>query len=34
VLGFFDEVINRLPALPLISSLRERVSTKLLGAKS
>ena len=34
VLGFFDEVINRLPALPFIAGLRERVSTKLLGAKS
>jgi Fe-S cluster assembly protein SufD len=34
VLGFFDEVLNRLPALPFIASLRERVSTKLLGAKS
>ena len=34
VLGFFDEVLNRLPALPFVSGLRERVSTKLLGAKS
>ena len=34
VLGFFDEVLNRLPALPFIAGLRERVSTKLLGAKS
>ena len=33
VLGFFDEVLNRLPALPFVSGLRERVSTKLLGAK-
>ena len=33
VLGFFDEVLNRLPALPFVSDLRERVSTKLLGAK-
>ena len=34
VLGFFDEVLNRLPALPFIAGLRERVSTKLLGEKS
>ena len=34
VLGFFDEVLNRLPALPFIADLRERVSAKLLGAKS
>ena len=34
VLGFFDEVLNRLPVLPFIAGLRERVSTKLLGAKS
>ncbi len=34
VLGFFDEVLNRLPALPFVSGLRERVSKKLLGAKS
>ncbi|MFM9172497.1 MAG: Fe-S cluster assembly protein SufD, partial [Acidimicrobiaceae bacterium] len=34
VLGFFDEVLNRLPALPFVAGLRERVSTKLLGAKS
>ncbi len=34
VLGFFDEVLDRLPALPFIAGLRERVSTKLLGAKS
>ena len=34
VLGFFDEVLNRLPALSFIAGLRERVSTKLLGAKS
>ena len=34
VLGFFDEVLNSLPALPFVSGLRERVSTKLLGAKS
>ncbi|NDA97416.1 MAG: SufD family Fe-S cluster assembly protein, partial [Actinobacteria bacterium] len=34
VLGFFDEVLNRLPALPFVGGLRERVSTKLLGAKS
>ena len=33
VLGFFDEVLDRLPALPFIAGLRERVSTKLLGAK-
>ena len=34
VLGFFDEVLNRLPTLPFVGGLRERVSTKLLGAKS
>lgn len=34
VLGFFDEVLNRLPALPFIAGLRELVSAKLLGAKS
>ena len=34
VLGFFGEVLDRLPAVPFIASLRERVSTKLLGAKS
>ena len=34
VLGFFDEVLNRLPALPFVAGLRERVSTKLLGANS
>ena len=34
VLGFFGEVLDRLPALPFIAGLRERVSTKLLGAKS
>jgi hypothetical protein len=27
-------VLNRLPALPFVSGLRERVSTKLLGGKS
>ena len=33
VLGFFDEVLNRLPPVSFIAELRERVSTKLLGAK-
>jgi Fe-S cluster assembly protein SufD len=31
VLGFFGEVLDRLPAVPFIADLRERVSTKLLG---
>ena len=34
VLGFFDEVLNRLPAMSFIAGLRERVSIKLLGTKS
>jgi len=32
VLGFFGEVLDRLPAVPFIADLRERVSVKLLGA--
>ena len=34
VLGFFGEVLDRLPSVPFISDLRERVSTKLLGESS
>lgn len=34
VLGFFGEVLDRLPAVPFISELRERVSAKLLGVKN
>jgi Fe-S cluster assembly protein SufD len=34
VLGFFGEVIDRLPNLPAVAELRDQVSRKLLGAKS
>lgn len=34
VLGFFDEVLETLPALPVVAGLRERVSEKLLGSAS
>ncbi|MFM7338025.1 MAG: SufD family Fe-S cluster assembly protein, partial [Actinomycetota bacterium] len=34
VLGFFGEVIDRLPNLPTVAELRDQVSRKLLGAKS
>ena len=33
VLGFFGEVLDRMPAVPFIAALRERVSTKLLGGQ-
>jgi len=34
VLGFFGEVIDRLPTFPAVAELRDQVSRKLLGARS
>jgi hypothetical protein len=32
VLGFFNEVIERLPNLPVVAGLRDKVAAKLGGA--